>query len=95
MLIMCARDRRYMSEMKLVTKERSWLAKVADTLRGHKDHPSKHEQIFGFMGSSGPSLVLSCIKLVLLGSIVSIAGKFNPPEPFGDLQYTMSGIPGI
>jgi Ca2+-binding EF-hand superfamily protein len=65
--------RRYISEMKVVVKDRSWLTQVMDFVRGRKDHPSKHEQIFGFLGSSGPSVVISCIKLVLLGSIVSIA----------------------
>jgi len=59
--------------MKVVIKDRSWLTQAMDFIRGRKDHPSKHEQIFGFLGSSGPSVILSCIKLILLGSIVSIA----------------------
>lgn len=63
--------------MKLIVKDKSWAHDVVDILRGRKDHPSKHEQLFGVLGSDGPALMLTAIKLVLLGSIVSIAVLFT------------------
>eukprot|EP00960_Hanusia_phi_P074515 768260-Hanusia_phi.AAC.1 len=66
---------RYMQEMKLATKEwnSSWVTSALDLIFPKTHLPSKHQQLFGPLGARGPLIYLHYVKLILLGSVVSIA----------------------
>ena len=81
----------YVSEMSIAHKEDGWVFRFM-SLFGAVRQPSKHEQLFGALGSNGPRLYMHYIKCVLLFAVVSVAAlcvvlfeplwTLNPVLPF-------------
>jgi len=88
----------YVSEMSLTHKEDGWLHKLF-SLVGTARQPSKHEQLFGSLGSNGPRLFMHFIKVILLFSVVSIAALcvilFDPLWELNFILPFVAVIPAV
>jgi hypothetical protein len=62
----------YQTEMDLNYKEEGFVYQLLSLVTKTRN-PSKHEQLFGALGASGPKIFLHFVKLILLSSVVSIA----------------------
>uniref|UniRef100_A0A6T6WP78 EF-hand domain-containing protein n=1 Tax=Hemiselmis tepida TaxID=464990 RepID=A0A6T6WP78_9CRYP len=74
---------KYMAQMKLVRKASDMtLTERFFSVFLTAAHASKHEQLFGIFGTHGSHHVLRCIKLILLGAVVSFACIVSILFPF-------------
>ena len=88
----------YVAEMSIAHKEDGWIYALLQIFMDVRQ-PSKHEQLFGALGSNGPRIFMHIIKLVLLSSVVSIAALcvilFNPLWELNFILPFLAVIPAM